>query len=79
MFYIMYDLEIPLLALDNEERDTRPYKFCRRIWQRNFKIKTRALRAHTLRAPCICIIVQLGHMLSTTFTYTYEASRESCT
>ena len=28
-------------------------------------------RAH---APCICIIVQLGHMLSTTFTYKYEAS-----
>ena len=41
--------------------------------------KTRALRAHTPRVPCICIIVQLGHMLSTTFTYTYEASRESCT
>ena len=36
---------------------------------------TRALRAHTPRAPCICIyIVQLGHMLSTTFTYMYEAS-----
>ena len=32
---------------------------------------TRALRAHTPHAPCICIIV---HMLSMTFTYTYEAS-----
>ena len=36
--------------------------------------ETRALRAHTPRAPSICIIVQLGHMLSMTFTYTYEAS-----
>ena len=25
--------------------------------------------------PCICMIMQLGHMLSTTFTYTYKASR----
>ena len=33
--------------------------------------RTRALRAHTPRAPCICIIVQLGHMLLTTSTYTY--------
>ena len=38
---------------------------------------TRALRAHTPRAPCICIIVQLGHMLSTTFTYTHEAGLEA--
>ena len=30
---------------------------------------TRALRAHTPRAPCICVIVQL--LLLTTFTYTY--------
>ena len=30
-----------------------------------------ALRAHTPRAPCICVIVQHGHMLLTTFTYTY--------
>ena len=37
-------------------------------------IITRVLRAHTPRVPCIYIIVQLGHMLSTTFTYTYEAS-----
>ena len=37
--------------------------------------QTRALRAHTLHMPCICIIV-LGHiMLLTTFTNTYEASR----
>ena len=35
---------------------------------------TRALRAHTTRVPCIYIIVQLGHRLWTTFTYTYEAS-----
>ena len=33
--------------------------------------ETRALRAHTPRAPCICVIVQLGHMLLMTFTYTY--------
>ena len=38
------------------------------------KRETRALRAHTRRTPCIYIIVQLGHMLLTTFTYTYEAS-----
>ena len=35
---------------------------------------TGALRAHTPRTPCICIIVQLEHILWTTFTYTYEAS-----
>ena len=32
-------------------------------------LKTRALRAHTPRAPCNCVIVQLGHMLSPTITY----------
>ena len=31
---------------------------------------TRSLRAHTLHAPCNCFIVQLGHMLSMTVTYT---------
>ena len=36
-------------------------------------LSTRALRAHTPRTPCKCIIVQLGRMLSTTITYTYEA------
>ena len=40
---------------------------------------TKALNAHTPCAPCTayrsCSILQLGHMLSTTFTYTYEASR----
>ena len=41
-------------------------------------IITRALRAHTPRAPCICIDYRATWtyrgMLSTTFTYTYEAS-----
>ena len=32
-------------------------------------LETRALRAHTPRAPCNCVIVQLGHMLSPTITY----------
>ena len=32
---------------------------------------TRALRTHTLRAPCICI---MDIMILMTFTYTYEAS-----
>ena len=42
------------------------------------KAVTRALRAHTPRALHsayhICVIMQLGHMLSTTFAYTYEVS-----
>ena len=37
--------------------------------------QTIAWRAHTPYSPCIHIIVQLGHMLSMIFTYTYEASR----
>ena len=41
---------------------------------RAFYTKTRALRVHTPRTPCICIIVQLGHILWMTFTYTYKAS-----
>lgn len=41
MLCIMRDLEIPLLALDNEERDMRLYKISRRIWQRNFKPSTK--------------------------------------
>ena len=43
-------------------------------WQQFARFITRALRAHTPHAHCICIIVQLGYMLSATFTYTYEAS-----
>ena len=45
-----------------------------------YVINTRALRAHTLATHAlhstyhIYIILQLGHMLSTTFTYMYEAS-----
>ena len=43
--------------------------------QKAMQDTTRALRAHTLRALHLhCIIVQLGHMLWTTFTYTHEAS-----
>ena len=34
------------------------------------KYNTGALRAHTPRAPCNCVIVQLGQMLSPTITYT---------
>ena len=49
------------------------------IWRRKNELswrtcQTRALRAHTPHVPRICIIV-LGHMLLTTFTYAYEASR----
>ena len=41
-----------------------------RFWSGQLGI-TRALRAHNLHVPCVCITIQLGHMLPTTFTYTY--------
>ena len=36
-------------------------------------LKTRVLRACTLCVPCICIIVQLGHIILTAFTHMNKA------
>ena len=40
--------------------------------ERGDKRKARALRAHTPRAPCNCVIVQLGHAVADHYLYTYK-------